>query len=148
MRNWIVVALLGLLLCGNQNTQIGVPDSDLSQIQSIMDAQEEAWNRGSLDDFMNGYWKSDSLIFIGKSGVTYGWSKTLDNYKKSYKTKAEMGQLHFENIKLELLSPKDALVIGKWTLLRKQLGDTLSGHYSLNWQKKQGNWVIIADHSS
>jgi hypothetical protein len=66
--------------------------------------QTSAWNNGKLDDFMNGYWQSDSLMFIGKSGITYGWQKTLDNYKKGYPDTASMGKLNFDLLSVKRLS--------------------------------------------
>jgi ketosteroid isomerase-like protein len=111
-----------------------------------MQFQEDAWNSYQLEDFMSCYWENDSLCFIGKSGLNRGWQKTLDNYKKSYPDTAAMGHLKFENIEFLPLSPAHAYVIGKWSLFRVE--DTLSGHYSLLWQKKQEGWKIIADHSS
>jgi hypothetical protein len=66
--------------------------------------QTSAWNNGKLDDFMNGYWQSDSLMFIGKSGITYGWQKTLDNYKKVYPDTASMGKLNFDLLSVKRLS--------------------------------------------
>jgi ketosteroid isomerase-like protein len=115
-------------------------------IRSIMATQEAAWNRGDLVAFMDGYWASDSLCFIGSRGLTYGWQTTLDNYKKGYPTPAAMGQLKFTIIRVEQLSRRSAFVIGGWHLAREQ-GD-LSGHYTLLWKKKKGKWVIVADHSS
>jgi len=115
-------------------------------IRAIMAKQELAWNRGELVDFMDGYWKSDSLRFIGSKGLTYGWQKTLDNYKKGYPDLDAMGKLKFTIISVEQLSGKSAYVIGKWYLTRT-IGD-LSGHYTLLWKKIQGKWVIVADHSS
>jgi len=115
-------------------------------IRAIMAKQELAWNRGELVDFMEGYWKSDSLRFIGSKGLTYGWQKTLDNYKKGYPDLDAMGKLKFTIISVEQLSGKSAYVIGKWYLTRT-IGD-LSGHYTLLWKKIQGKWVIVADHSS
>lgn len=112
-----------------------------------MQKQEKAWNKGSLEGFMSAYWKSDSLVFIGKSGLTYGWQQTLDNYKKSYTSKEEMGTLHFENKIVRMLSDNTIQVIGKWELIRPEAGN-LSGHYSLIWQQKNKEWVIISDHSS
>ncbi len=71
-------------------------------IYDLMQDQEMAWNEGNIDDFMSKYWESDSLIFIGKSGINYGWKTTILNYKKSYKNKSEMGILKFKNIILDL----------------------------------------------
>jgi ketosteroid isomerase-like protein len=115
-------------------------------IQEVMAKQEAAWNRGDLESFMQGYWRSDSLRFIGSRGLTYGWRETLDNYKKGYPTKDAMGTLTFTLISIDMLSRKSAFMIGKWHLSRKS-GD-LSGHYTLLWKKIKGHWVIVADHSS
>lgn len=119
---------------------------EIKQIHSIMNDQELAWNYANLDGFMQGYWKNDSLKFIGKRGITYGWQATLDNYKKSYATAEEMGKLKFTNLTTDILSDSSAFVIGKWQLLRT--ADTLGGHYTLLWKKINQQWVIIADHSS
>jgi uncharacterized protein (TIGR02246 family) len=115
-------------------------------IRSIMQAQEDAWNKGDLEGFMKGYLESDSLLFIGSNGLRQGWQATLDGYKRSYSTPEQMGKLQFENLKFKTLSDEVMLVIGRWTLYRSS--DTLSGHYSLNWQKRASGWKIIADHSS
>ncbi|MEO8402936.1 MAG: DUF4440 domain-containing protein [Chitinophagaceae bacterium] len=115
-------------------------------IRNMLDTQTQAWNRGDLEGFMKGYWQSDSLMFIGKSGVTNGWQKTLDNYKKGYPDTAAMGKLSFEYISIKRLSFQYFYVIGKW-YLKRSIGD-VSGHYTLLIKKIKGQWVIIADHSS
>ncbi|MEN8827400.1 MAG: nuclear transport factor 2 family protein [Flavobacteriales bacterium] len=110
--------------------------------------QEEAWNKGDLEGFMDCYWKSDSLRFIGKSGLNTGWQNTLDNYKKSYQNKQEMGTLKFTNKSLDFVGEQTIFVVGEWKLSREDsLGD-LGGMYSLIWEKKNGVWVITTDHSS
>ena len=118
----------------------------LSAIQAVMDTQQVAWNRGDIDGFMQGYWTSDSLRFIGKRGITFGWQSTLDNYKKSYPGTEAMGRLQFTNLSMEITGDSSAYVIGKWELFRT--ADTLSGHYSLLWKCMNGRWIIVADHSS
>lgn len=120
--------------------------SDEEKIRSVLAAQTEAWNRGDAEAFMQGYWKSDSLLFIGKSGVTRGWQNTLNNYKKGYPDTAAMGKLSFDIISVKQLSPDYAFVIGKW-MLKRSIGD-LSGHYTLLFRKLKGQWMIVADHSS
>lgn len=117
-------------------------------IDSIMQQQIVCWNEGNIPCFMEAYWKSDSLLFIGKSGINYGWQKTLDNYTQSYKTKEEMGILKFDNQIMTLLDANTFQVIGKWHLQRHDTLGDLQGHYSLIWQQKNGQWVIISDHSS
>lgn len=122
----------------------GAGDEQL--IRKIMAGQEEAWNRADLEAFMAGYWKSDSLKFIGSRGLTYGWQQTLDNYKKGYPDPGAMGKLTFTILSVEVLSPESAFVIGKWLLNRAS--DAPSGHFTLLWKKIAGQWVIVADHSS
>jgi ketosteroid isomerase-like protein len=115
-------------------------------IRNTMADQEVAWNKGNLEAFMEGYWKSDSLRFIGSKGLTYGWQQTLDNYKKGYPDADAMGQLKFTILSVEQMADNCAFVVGKWQLTRKK-GD-VSGHYTLLWKKIMGRWVIVADHSS
>lgn len=119
---------------------------DEAAILSLLDKQNAAWNRGDLEEFMRGYWESDSLMFVGKSGVTYGWTNTLNNYKKGYPDTAAMGKLTFTNIKVKRLSKKYYFIVGKW-YLKRSIGD-VSGHYNLLMEKINGRWVIVADHSS
>jgi ketosteroid isomerase-like protein len=115
-------------------------------IRNTMADQEVAWNLGNLEAFMEGYWKSDSLRFIGSRGLTYGWQQTLDNYKKGYPDAETMGRLKFTILSVEQIADHCAFVVGKWQLTR-QKGD-VSGHYTLLWKKINGRWVIVADHSS
>ncbi|RPD45682.1 nuclear transport factor 2 family protein [Hymenobacter sediminis] len=116
-------------------------------IAQVLATQTAAWNRGDVAAFMQGYWQNDSLVFIGKSGLTYGWQPTLDNYRRSYPNAATMGQLDFTNLRIQLLSSDAAHVIGRWHLARLTAGD-LQGHFLLVWRRIAGKWVIIADHSS
>lgn len=126
--------------------QLSAQSKSEKEIRSILATQTAAWNRGDIDQFMNGYWENDSLMFIGKSGVTYGWTNTLNNYKKGYPDVAAMGQLKFDLIQVKKLSKKYYHVTGKW-FLKRSIGD-LGGHYTLLFQKINGRWVIISDHSS
>ncbi len=119
---------------------------DGEEIERIMLAQQEAWNRGSVREFMQPYWPSDSLCFIGRRGVTKGWQATLDNYLMAYPDTSAMGRLQFTNSSVDVLSDDAAYVIGKWELFRSE--DTLAGYYSLLWRKMSGKWLIVADHSS
>jgi ketosteroid isomerase-like protein len=120
--------------------------NDEVSIRKILDEQTKAWNRGDIEGFMKGYWNNDSLMFIGKSGVTYGWTNTLNNYKKGYPDTAAMGKLSYNIISVKKLSKEYYYVTGKW-YLQRSIGD-LSGHYTLLFKKENGQWVIIADHSS
>jgi ketosteroid isomerase-like protein len=120
--------------------------NDRHQIKAVMEEQQIAWNAYNLEAFMNGYWKSDSLKFIGRNGITYGWQTTLSNYKKNYPTPEAMGKLTFTIVTLDLVSPDAAFMIGKYHL--KRISDEPSGYFTLFWRKINGKWIIVVDHTS
>ncbi len=120
--------------------------NDEKEIRKVLSTQNEAWNRGNVDAFMVGYWDSDSLMFIGSSGITYGYKNTLANYKKRYPDTVAMGKLTFTLIQVNRLSAEYYHVIGKWHLQRS-IGDA-GGHFTLVFRKINNRWVIISDHSS
>jgi ketosteroid isomerase-like protein len=136
-----IIALL-LFSCVNLFAQ----DQDVAAIRKVLAQQQQDWNSGNLEAFMQGYWKSDSLKFISSRGINYGWQATLDGYKKGYPTTEAMGKLTFTIISIEKLSKKSAIVIGKWHLQRTK--DEPQGHFTLLWKKIEGRWVIVADHTS
>lgn len=121
---------------------------DRMLILKVLREQQVAWNDGRIEDFMNGYWQSDSLVFIGKRGVTKGWKQTLANYKKSYPDKTSMGVLTFTILSVEILSKTSAHVVGKWNLKREASKGDLEGHFTLLFKKIDHHWVIVSDHSS
>lgn len=137
---FILILLISSTIAFAQN-------KDEQQILSILDVQSKAWNTGNIDQFMKGYWQSDSLMFIGSSGITYGYDATLKNYYKRYPDRDAMGQLTFTILKLNRISNDSYFVIGKWFLKREKNGD-IGGHFTLLWKKIKGEWVIVADHSS
>src|SRR5687767_10393540 len=136
----LLIALL--LFSGLANAQ----SKDEQAIRQLLGQQTEAWNRGDIEAFMQTYLKSDSLMFIGKNGVVWGWQQTLDNYRKGYPDKAAMGTLSFNIIQVKKLSRRYYHVTGKWMLQREK--DAPNGHYTLVLQKINGQWKIISDHSS
>jgi ketosteroid isomerase-like protein len=120
--------------------------NNASMIRYVLQKQEVAWNQGDLQSYMHAYWKSDSVMVIGKSGITYGWEKTLKNYKKGYPDKQAMGKLNFILLEMKPISATFYFVVGKWHLQR-EVGD-LGGVFTLLFKKINGEWLIVADHSS
>ncbi len=133
------ILILSVISCSPDNS------SEKDAVIQVMNDQEQAWSNGNIDDFMKGYWQSDSLMFVGENGIKYGWQTTLDNYKKSYPDKVTMGKLEFEVIKLEV-NGSSAFMLGKWSLIREN--DNPNGYFDLYWKKINGNWVITIDHTS
>ena len=114
-------------------------------IGTLLDRQVKAWNEGNIDQFMEGYWKSDSLLFVG-SEIATGWNATLNRYKRSYPDKDAMGSLRFEILKFNRVAADACLLTGKFFLTRK--ADTPHGIFTLLLRKKEGKWVIVYDHTS
>lgn len=120
--------------------------NDDAAIRGVMNKQIKAWNNGDIDAFMQTYWQSDSLLFVGSKGPTYGWQTTLENYKKRYPDTVAMGKLDFNILEIKLLDKNYAFVLGKWHLTRT-IGD-VGGYFTLLFRKINGEWFIIVDHTS
>jgi ketosteroid isomerase-like protein len=141
-KNQLFLSLLFVLLSSGCFSQ----SKDETAIRNVLQAQENAWNKGDIEKYMQGYWKNDSVMFIGKSGITYGWQKTLDNYKKGYPGTEAMGKLNFALLEMKPISAQYYFIVGKWHLQRT-IGN-LQGIFTLLFKKINGEWVIVADHSS
>ena len=150
MKKTYFILLIFTLFFGEifaQKSSKKVAQKDKNAILAVFAIQEKGWNEGNLEAYMQGYEKSDSLKFVGKSGITYGWKNTLDNYKRGYPDKASMGTLRLELVSMEKIDKKHIFVVGKWELLRSEKTN-LKGYFTLIWKKINGKWLIIADHSS
>src|ERR1700740_1339716 len=101
-----VLAVLTVSIASSQSR-------DERQIRGLLADQTAAWNEGDIPRFMQGYWESDSLVFVGKNGPTYGYRQTLENYKKNYPDASHMGRLKFDLLEVRRLSPEYYFVIGK-----------------------------------
>lgn len=142
MKQLTLILLLALLGLG-ANAQT---EKDKTAILKVLENQRQGWNKGDMDLYMQGYWKSDSLLFVGKNGPTYGWQKTLDNYKKGYPDKNAMGFLTFGIKKVTFLAKDKAFVLGSWHLKRDK--DEPKGYFTLLLRKIDGQWKVVVDHSS
>ncbi|WBX72585.1 DUF4440 domain-containing protein [Tenacibaculum pacificus] len=111
-----------------------------------MKAQEIAWSNHDIEGYMQGYWKNDSLKFYGSSGLTYGWNKTLSNYKRGYPTKDYSGTLKFKVNDISKINSGSYFVMGEYHLTRK-VGDA-NGIFMIIFRKIKGSWKIIADTSA
>jgi len=153
---WIYALLMGGFALGlpgcatTSRTSGSSPRNDavaVNDIRAVLTIQTAAWNRGDIPGFMQGYWHSDSLVFLGRKGPTYGWQQTLDNYQRNYPTAAAMGQLDFSGLRVTLLAPAAAQVIGHWHLARPTAGD-VQGYFLLVMRQIEGKWVVVADHTN
>jgi len=142
----VLLLAIGFTVQTRAQTKTASNRADEVSIKALLAAQTKAWNNGDLKNFMQGYLPSDSLLFVGKSGPTYGFNNTLNNYKKGYPDTAAMGKLTFTLLSLSPIEKKHYRVLGKWELKRSK-GD-VSGYFTLLFEKIKGKWFVIQDHSS
>ncbi len=142
MRKTITLFAISCALSLSSHAQ----SADEKAIRGIMAEQILQWNKGDIDHFMGGYWENDSLMFVGRNGVTYGYANTMANYHRNYPDQAHMGILSFDILHVNRLSADHYFVVGKFHL-KRTVGDA-SGHFTLLFRKMKGKWKIIADHSS
>jgi len=138
---WMALAIPIMAIAQSDSQKTKIADD----IRAVMNKQADDWNRGDIPAFMEGYWKSDKLVFVG-SEVTKGWQPTLDRYKRSYPDKAAMGTLTFSDLEITVLSNDSALVLGSWSLKREK--DNPGGKFTLIFRKFKEGWRIIHDHTT
>ena len=127
-------------------SQQAVKKTDSIAIVKILYKQQDDWNKGDIDAFMEGYLKSKQLVFSGSSGPIYGWNATRDRYKRTYSDQEKMGTLKFDVLHLLELSDSVVQMQGKFYL--KRTIDDLQGFFALNWIRTKNQWYIISDHTS
>jgi ketosteroid isomerase-like protein len=122
------------------------PSSAIARIQSVLRAQQDAWNRGDIDAFMNGYARSESTVFISEDTIRRGWQTVRDRYRKKYSSRVKMGTLTFSDLEIMLLSSDSAVAYGRWQL--KRGNDQPHGRFTLILKRLPEGWRIVHDHTS
>ncbi|GAB1858436.1 nuclear transport factor 2 family protein [Flavobacteriaceae bacterium MHTCC 0001] len=141
----VLATFLCLFIYGITQAQIQNKDADIKAIQKVLKKQRIAWSENNIEKYMEGYWKSDSLVFYGKKGVTYGWENTLDHYLTYYPTAAYTGKLSFRINAVTNISPDAYYVLGEFHI-KRDIGNA-DGLFMLVFKKINGEWKIIADTS-
>ena len=120
--------------------------TSVAEIQSVLTAQQDAWNRGDIAAFMNGYARSASTVFVSPDEVSRGWETVRDRYRVKYSDRTKMGTLSFSEIEVTMLSPDAAVVLGRWRL--KRTNDQPQGRFTLIFKRLPEGWRIVHDHTS
>src|SRR5213082_4252618 len=118
----------------------------LTQIRSVLQAQQDGWNRGDIDGFMNGYASSASTVFISEDTIARGWQTVRDRYRKKYSSRSKMAPLTFSDLEITLLSSHSAVASGRWKL--KRANDQPHGRFTLILRRQLEGWRIVYDHTS
>ena len=139
-----------LIICTLILSQTGFTQTteqeDKEAILAVLKAQRLAWSDHNMEEFMEGYWKSDSLKFYGSNGVTYGWDNTLDRYKQAYPTPEHTGILSFKINAISKITDEAYYVMGEYHL-KRTVGNA-TGIFMIIFKRIEGEWKIIADTSS
>jgi beta-aspartyl-peptidase (threonine type) len=141
------VLLFGLVTLNGKDSKDERFAEAKKAIRKVLDTQAAAWNKGDLEAFMTGYWKSPDLMFFSGKDKTRGWDATLKRYQKKYQSEGrKMGKLTFSELDIEVLGPASAWVRGRWKVVLDE--ETPSGLFTLILKKKRKGWRIVHDHTS
>ena len=138
--------LIFFLVINISHSQSILPEIEKNKIISVLKEQEKSWNKGNIESFMQGYIKSDFLVFNGSKGPFYGWDSVKDRYLKTYPSKDKMGKLNFKIQNISLISSNVAQLLGQFFL--NYPNKQVSGYFTLVFIKTKGKWLILSDHTS
>jgi beta-aspartyl-peptidase (threonine type) len=152
IRNYFVLLAIQAIFATDFGHAFGADDEKARNgqpeaIRQVLDSQVAAWNKGDLEGFMAGYWKSEKLTFFSGDKIEHGWQATYDRYRKRYQADdREMGKLTFSELEIEMLGPDTAWVRGRWKLVLSK--ETPGGLFTLVFKKFPEGWRIVHDHTS
>lgn len=138
---FLIITIICLYSCSLNDSKLNIKQ----EITTILNTQAKAWSNNNIEEFMQGYWKNDSLKFYGANGVTNGWQNTLNNYKQRYPSKDHTGKLNFKIHSISKITDNAYYVMGEY-FLKRSIGDT-NGIFMIIFKKINGEWKIISDTS-
>ena len=143
----LLVTVFSLSVTAQNPATANKPEGRISlAVRAVLEAQSQAWNRGDIEGYMDGYERSQNTVFVSGGDVTRGWQPVLDRYKKKYDSRDKMGTLTFSDLEITPIGNDAALVVGRWHLQRAN--DEPHGRFTLLFRKTKQGWKIVHDHSS
>lgn len=118
----------------------------VAAVRAVLDAQRDAWNRGDIAGYMDGYDRSPATVFVSGDSVTRGWQTVLERYQKAYDSREKMGTLTFSDLEITTIGKDAAVALGRWHLQRAN--DEPHGRFTLILRKTRQGWKIVHDHTS
>jgi uncharacterized protein (TIGR02246 family) len=141
-----VLAFAALMVACSACRRAELLRDDHERIRAVLDEQRDAWNRGDLEAFMQGYHHRPDIVFTSGGKIRRGWDETLASYRTRYAEGGGMGRLSFSDIEITPVGDRAAVVLGHF-----ELTDTPhagGGVFTLVFERSNGRWAIIHDHSS
>ncbi len=138
----VFVTVVGLATLGCATSHV----ADRAALDELLSTQQAAWNRGDIDAFMQGYAKTDDIIFTSGGKIRRGFTETLEKYRKAYVAKGVMGHLEFEVLEVRWLGADAAILLGRYTLTETPKAG--SGLFTLIFERFPEGWKCVHDHTS
>ena len=146
---FVVLAVVPVALSQGKSSQPQGRGRDaviISAVRAVLDAQRDAWNRGDVAGYMDGYARTADITFISGDSLTRGWQTVHDRYQKNYDSREKMGTLTFSDLETTILSADAVMVLGRWHLQRAN--DQPHGRFTLIFRRMKQGWRIVHDHTS
>jgi uncharacterized protein (TIGR02246 family) len=144
---FLLVAIIPLSVQARNSAKPNKRESRITAaIRAVLEAQRDAWNRGDIEGYMDGYARSEDTVFVSGDNVNRGWQTVLDRYKKNYSSREKMGMLTFSDLEITVVGNDAAIVLGRWHLQRAN--DEPHGRFTLIFRNTKQGWKIVHDHTS
>jgi len=142
----VMLALIPASLSAQNSSRSKPRQSTAAAVRAVLAAQQDAWNRGDIAGYMDGYERSEKTVFVSGDSITRGWQTVLDRYRKRYDSREKMGTLNFSEVEITPIDRNTTLVVGRWEL--KRAGDEPHGRFTLIFKRTSQGWRIVHDHTS
>jgi uncharacterized protein (TIGR02246 family) len=124
------------------------PRSDAQQVYEVLLKMLDRWNAHDIEGHLEVYWKSPELLVVVDSEQFNGWQQLHDSYLNGYPDRNAMGYINPARIQVKLLKPDLALALSWWSVTFPNTKQKVVGNTTLNLQKFEDGWKIVAAHSS
>ena len=122
--------------------------SDAQQVYEVLLKMLDRWNAHDIEGHLEVYWKSPELLVVVDSEQFNGWQQLHDSYLNGYPDRNAMGYINPARIQVKLLKPDLALALSWWSVTFPNTKQKVVGNTTLNLQKFEDGWKIVAAHSS
>ena len=123
-------------------------EPDAQRVYEILLNMLDRWNAHDIKGYMEVYWNSPELLVVIGSEQFNGWQQLHDSYVNGYPGGTAMGFIQPKRIQVRLLKPDLALALTWWSVAFPSTKQEVIGNSTMNLQKFEGGWKIIASHTS
>jgi uncharacterized protein (TIGR02246 family) len=122
--------------------------SDAQQVYEVLLKMLDRWNAHDIEGHLEVYWKSPELLVVVDSEQFNGWQQLHDSYMNGYPNRDAMGFINPARIQVKLLKPDLALALTWWSVTFPNSKQKVVGNTTMNLQKFDDGWKIVASHTS